>query len=44
VKVPVWPEVLEVMVGWTMIKMLDESTNVDFKFQRKMVDKYFPLV
>jgi hypothetical protein len=39
VKVPVWLTALKVQVNWNMIEMFDESTDVDFKFQRTMVDK-----
>ena len=39
VKVPTRPTALKVQVGWNMIEMFDKSTDVDFEFQRTMVDK-----
>jgi hypothetical protein len=39
VKVPAQPAARKVQIGWTMIKMFDESTDVDFEFQRTMVYK-----
>jgi hypothetical protein len=43
VKVPVHPAALKVQVSWTMIKMFNESTDVDFEFQRTKVDKLLKL-
>jgi hypothetical protein len=39
VKVPLQPVALKLQVGWTMIKMFDESTDVNLEFQRTMMDK-----
>jgi hypothetical protein len=44
VKVPVHPAALKVQVSWTMIKMFNESTDVDFEFQRTKVNKLLLLV
>jgi len=39
VKVPTRPAALKVQVGWKMIEVFDKSTDVDFKFQKAMVNK-----
>jgi len=39
VKVPTRPAALKVKAGWKMIEMFDDSTDVDFEFQKAMVDK-----
>ena len=38
-KVPTRPAALKVQVGWKMIEMFNKSTDVDFEFQKTMVDK-----
>jgi hypothetical protein len=39
VNVPTRPAALKVQIGWKMIEVFDKSTDVDFEFQKAMVDK-----
>ncbi len=38
-KIPTRPAALTLKVGWKMIEMFNQSTDVDFKFQSTMLDK-----